>query len=333
MRVLAQFSEEMEEYSIDEAFLSIAAEDPLAIAQEIKQRVLQWTGIPVSIGVGPTKTLAKVANDIAKKNPTSRGIMGLHRREEIDPILEKLAPEEIWGIGHRLSRALKREGIFSAKAFKDLSDVWISQHFSVILLRTAWELRGTPCLQLQDVPETRKSIIRSRSFGHRVKTFEELSEALCSYVDDALQTLRSEKLLPSFFTVFLTTSRYIDQPYSQSCTQTLPEPTHYTPTICNLAKQALRSIYKQGPLYKKTGIILGGLVPEGSFQTDLFPSYSSSSEKQLQAMQVFDVLKERYGDNALRFASEGTLQKWRMQRGAVSARFTTSWNELLTIRI
>ena len=333
MRVLSQFSEEMEEYSIDEAFLLIETSDPLSLAHEIRQRVLQWTGIPVSIGIGPTKTLAKVANDIAKKNSLTKGITGLYKKEEIDSILEKLAPEEIWGIGPRLSRALQKEGVFNAKTFKDLPDHWISQRFSVVLLRTAWELRGISCLQLQEVSDLRKSIIRSRSFGYRVTALEELSEALCSYADDALQMLRSEKLLPSFFTVFLTTSRFIEEAYSQSCTMTLPEPTHYTPTICKLAKQALSSIYKKGFLYKKTGIILGGLVPEHSFQADLFSPSSGNSEKQLQAMQVFDVLKERYGNGALRFASEGTLQKWRMQRGSVSARFTTSWNELLTIRI
>lgn len=330
MRVLSQFSEEMEEYSIDEAFLWAASSDPIAFAQEIRQRILQWTGIPVSIGIGTTKTLAKVANDIAKKKDW---IFGFCNGVKIDPVLEKLAVEEIWGIGSRLSKALQAEGICNAKAFKDLPDHWIKQRFSVVLLRTAWELRGIPCLELQEMPVERKSITRSRSFGYKVTALAELNEALCSYADDALETLRKEQLLPSFLTVFLTTSPFIEKAYSNSCTLVLPEPTHYTPTVSTLAKDALKRIYREGLPYKKTGIILGGFVPEHTFQPDLFQLRPLNPQKQLQAMQVFDDLKERYGKSALRFASEGTLQKWRMQRGSVSARFTTSWNELLTIRI
>jgi DNA polymerase V len=330
MRVLSQFSEEMEEYSIDEAFLQIASEDPITLAKEIKQRVFQWTGIPVSIGIGPTKTLAKVANDIAKKRD---GIFGFCNGIKVDPILEKLAPEEIWGIGSRLGKALHAEGIRNAKAFKDLPDHWIKQRFSVVLLRTACELRGIPCLELHEAPVERKSITRSRSFSYKVTALAELNEALCSYADDALETLRKEQLLPSFLTVFLTTSPFIEKAYSNSCTLVLPEPTHYTPTVSTLAKDALNRIYRDGLPYKKTGIILGGLVLEHTFQPDLFQLRTSNPQKQLQAMQVFDDVKERYGKSALRFASEGTLQKWRMQRGSVSARFTTAWNELLTIRI
>lgn len=330
MRVLSHFSEQMEEYSIDEAFLQIACQDPIFLAKQIKQKVLQWTGIPVSIGIGATKTLAKLANDIAKKRD---GIFSFCNKMKIDPILEKLAPKEVWGIGSRLSQALLAEGICNAKAFKDLPDHWIKHRFSVTLLRTAWELRGIPCLDLHDAPLERKSITRSRSFGCKVTDLIELNEALCSYADDALENLRKEHLLPSFVTVFLTTSPFIEKAYSNSYTLVLPEPTHYTPAVCRLAKDALKRIYRHGLPYKKTGIVLGGLVPEHSFQPDLFQLRTCNPQKQLQAMQVFDDVKIRYGKSALRFASEGTHQKWRMQRGSVSARFTTSWNELLTIRI
>lgn len=333
MHVLSQFSEEMEEYSIDEAFLQVASDDPIAFAQEIKQRVLQWTGIPVSIGIGSTKTLAKVANDVAKKNPLSEGIFSFESEDGINAVLGQMAPDEIWGIGSRLSQALQAEGICTAKEFKDLPLSWIKQRFSVVLVRTAMELRGISCLHLNDLPFLRKSITRSRSFSYRVTDLSELNEALCSYTDDALETLRKEKLLPSFLTVFLTTSAFIEKAYSNSLTLVLPEPTYYTPTVCALAKQALQKIFRKGLAYKKTGIILGGLVPEQSFQPDLFDSSVKNSQKQLQAMQVFDVVKLRYGKNGMRFASEGIEQKWQMQRSRTSARFTTSWKELLTIRI
>jgi DNA polymerase V len=333
MSVLSRFSPHFEEYSIDEAFLFLENENPLKIAQEIQQTVLQWTGIPVSIGIGPTKTLAKVANDIAKNTPSSQGIFAFKDKMHIDTILSTLPVQEIWGIGSRLSSMLSAAGITYAGAFKDAPDLWIKQHGSVTLLRTAWELRSIPCLTLQELPVPRLSITRSRSFGKPTSDWNDLAEALSTYAATALCDLRAEHLLPSFLTVFLMTSAFIADAYHNSITLTLTEPTSYTPTVTSLAKDGLRKIYRKGYLYKKVGIILGGLISEGNTQPDLFSSSTKDTVKQTKAMQLCDTINHRYQGKAIRFASEGISQSWQMQRGNVSPRFTTAWKELLTIRI
>jgi DNA polymerase V len=330
MHILARFSPDMEEYSIDEAFLYLGCEDPAALAREIKETVLKWTGIPVSIGIGCTKTLAKVANDMAKKR---EGIFAFTSAEQTESALEKLEVEEIWGIGRQLSAALKSEGIHHARAFKDCSDAWIKKRFSVMLLRTAYELRGIPCLSFNEQPVPRKSITCSRSFGNKLTALTEIEEALSAYVAIAAEKLRDEELLSSFLTVFLMTSSFIENAYSNSFTVTLDEPTAYTPQLTAKAKEALSKIFRLGYPYKKVGVILGGFFPKKTYQPDLFSGDEKQKERQRKAMQVIDTLNQRFGSSRLRFAAEGLRQNWKMQRGNVSARYTTAWDELLQIDI
>lgn len=328
MHVLSRFSEEMEIYSIDEAFLRIESEDPVAIAREIKRVVLKWTGIPVSIGIGTTKTLSKVANDIAKKGD---GVFAFSDPTQIDAVLEKLPVQEIWGIGRQLSAALQEAGIYNARAFKDAPDHWIKKRFSVMLVRTACELRGIPCLEFNELPVPRKSITCSRSFGKAVTKIEEIQEALASYTATAAETLREEELLPSFVTVFLMTSPFREQSYSNSATITLEEPTAFTPELVAKAKSALQHIFRPGYVYKKVGIIMGGFTPKMSYQPDLFHSDEKQKAKQTRAMQVVDNLNARFGKSAVQFAGEGITKHWKMKRGNASPRFTTSWDEILKI--
>jgi DNA polymerase V len=330
MHVLSRFSPDMEEYSIDEAFLRIAVEDPLAIAKEIKSTVLKWTGIPVSVGIGATKTLAKVANDIAKKK---NGIFTFTDAAQIDATLENMDVEEIWGIGRSLSAALREEGIKNPRALKDAPDAWIKKRFSVVLLRTVYELRGQSCLSLIELPAPRKSITCSRSFGKAVTKLKEIEEALASYAGNAAEKLREEELLPSFLIVFLMTSPFSKQAYSNSWTMTLNEPTAFTPALISKAKEALGKIFRAGLLYKKVGIIMGGFAPQTNYQPDLFYSDEAKTNRQRRAMQVVDDLNQRFGGSSIRFAAEGIRQPWKMKRGNVTQRFTTSWDELLNIEI
>ena len=330
MHVLARFSPDMEEYSIDEAFLWIEAQDLIAVAQEIKQTVLKWTGIPVSIGIGKTKTLSKVANDIAKKGD---GIFAFSDAAQIDSVLEKLPVKDVWGIGRQLSAALEEAGIKNTRAFKDAPDDWIKKRFSVVLLRTAYELRGIPCLSFHELPVTRKSITCSRSFGNPVTQLKDIEEALADYTANAAEKLREEELLPSFLTVFLMTSPFHQQAYSNSWTVTLPEPTAFTPELTAHAKEALRRIFRAGLIYKKVGVIMGEFVPAANYQPDLFVSDEKKTQKKNRAMQVVDDLNQRYGGSSIRFASEGIQQRWKMKRGNVTPRYTTSWDELLNIEI
>jgi DNA polymerase V len=330
MQVLSQFSPEMEEYSIDEAFLRLSCDNPMALAKEIKDTVLKWTGIPVSIGIGVTKTLSKVANDIAKKK---EGIFAFTDQKQTNSALEKLKCEEIWGIGKNLSAALESSGIENARAFKDAPDDWIKKKFSVTLLRTAYELRGISSLELAELPIQRKSITCSRSFGGKVTQLDEIEEALSSYTATAAEKLRQEELLPSFLTVFLMTSAFIEHAYSNSSTLTLNEPTAFTPDLTTKAKEALRTIFRPGYAYKKVGITMGGFFPQGNFQPDLFGSSEKEKARQRRAMKVIDELNQRFGDTSLHFAAEGIRKRWKMQRGNVSPRYTTSWDELLNIKI
>jgi DNA polymerase V len=330
MQTLSHFSSEMEEYSIDEAFLKIETEDPLTIAQEIKKTVLQWTGIPVSIGIGSTKTLAKVANDIAKKK---EGIFAFENNAQCDAVLKTLPVQDIWGIGRNLSDSLKEAGIADAWSFKEASDTWIKKRFSVILLRTAYELRGISCLSLNELPVPRKSIVHSRSFGTPVSKLSEIEEALASYTAKAAEKLREEELLPTFLTVFLLTSRFSKQAYSNSWTMSLDEPTSFTPELVVKGKEALRKIYRSGYIYKKVGIVMGGFTQTTNVQPDLFRSDLQQTHKQKKAMDAIDSLKGRYGGSAIRFASEGLEQRWKMKRGHATPRYTTCWNELLSIEI
>jgi len=329
MEVLSHFSPSMEEYSIDEAFLILEdCPDLLVIAGKIKETVLQWTGIPVSIGIGKTKTLAKVANDLAKKG---NGIFAFFDEKEIDKVLEHLPVGEIWGIGPNISSFLRSEGIRFALQLKKAQDDWIKRHLSVITLRCVFELRGIDCLGLEEESSPRQSITYSRSFGSAVVKEEDLGEAASSYVAKALEKLRSQNSLASSLCVFVMTSRHISKPYYNHMTMTFAEPSDYTPLFIKEAKQAIKTLFRPGLMYKKVGVILGDFVSKDCYQADFFSSSSLSKEKQVQTMQVLDELNHIYGDRILRFAAEGLDQSWKMKKGNCSKRFTTCWDELLII--
>lgn len=330
MEVLQQFSPDYEIYSIDEAFLVIAAEDPLSIAREMRQRVLRWTGIPVSVGIAPTKTLAKVANHIAKKVEKHEGVYLLNDPQQIDRTLADFPLDDIWGIGRNLSRRLRGHGIFTPLQFKNSSDSWIQKCYSVVLLKTALELRGISCLPLEEVEEPNKSITCSRSFGTPVTTLEQLEEAISNYTARAAEKLRQQELCAGYLTVYLTTSPFIENPYSNSASISLPEPTDYTPHLISLSKRGIQAIFRSGCSYKKVGVILDDLSLKTFHQLDLF---SVPSPDRSKAMEVLDEINGAYGRNALQFAAEGIEKPWKMRRSHTSARFSTHWKELLKVKI
>jgi DNA polymerase V len=282
------------------------------------------------VGIGPTKTLAKLANDIAKKK--QEGIYALYEKERIDAVMRSLPVQEVWGIGSQLGAALSAYGIDNVLTLKNTPDSWIKAHFSITLLKTVWELRGISCLPLNDDLQIRKSITCSRSFGAPVSAQGDLEEALASYAANAAETLRSEELMASYATIFLMTSLHRTPCYSNSATLTLDEPTHDTPLLIAAAKKALSSIYRTGYIYKKVGITLTGIVPEACYQPDLFHA-KGNREKRLKAMAACDAINQRFGPDAMHFAAEGIKQRWRMKRGNVSQRFTTCWDELLTVNM
>ena len=332
MQTLERFAVNIQVYSIDEAFLRFKSDNLQEDAKLIRSTVLQWTGIPVSLGIAPTKTLAKVANHCAKAS--LEGIFVLVDEALQEAILRDLPVEKVWGIGRRISEFLKRQGITNAWQFCHADDIWIKKHLSVTGLRTAWELRGICCLELEEMPSTKKSIMSSKSFGKPLIHYEEIAEALASYTARAAEKMRQQGCLASFLEVFLIThSSHPKDTFSDAVQLILPQPTDYTPELIHRAKKCLRKLFLKGFIYKKTGILLGGFVPHDSFQPDLFVAQGNALQKRNELMKVFDEANRQFGRGKLKWAAEGTTQAWKMRQARCSAHFTTRWKDLLTIKI
>lgn len=328
MQTLETFNPDMEIYSVDEAFLYVG-EDPISHCRMIRQKVLQWTGIPVSIGIASTKTLAKIAGEAAKKNHAHKGVF-FPSQQELDILLETLHTVDVWGIGRRLATQFAKHGIHTAAQLRALDDLWVKKHFSVITLRTIWELQGKPSVGLEDASSA-QSIMTSRSFGRPITTQEELLEAVCTYASMGAEKLREENALASWLQVFTMTG--IHHPTSHAHV-TLPEPSHYTPILLDYATAALKSIFRSGASYKKAGVLYGGLVPANHYQPDLFiPQDPTTATKRKEAMALVDHINSAYGSDTLHFASSGTLRPWKKKSSLRSPHYTTSWSDLLTISL
>ncbi len=337
MAVLSRFAPDMEIYSIDEAFLSFRSGDLRKLehlARRIRRTVWKWTGIPVSIGIGQTKTLAKVANRVAKSSPEYGGVFALGDTSGVDACLKPLPVGKVWGIGRRHEKTLRCHGIYTAYQLKTAPDSWIRRHLSVTGLRTAWELRGISCIPLEEVPSPKKGIACSRTFERWVEAREELREAVSLYTTRAAEKLRGSRLLAACVQVYLTTSPYQEGPrYANALTCHLPVPTDYTPSLIAAACRGLDRIFKPGYRYKKAGILLMGLTRAGRRQASLF--YHQSREdlaRQGRLMRAVDGINARYGRETLRFASSGIVREWQSRPSHRSPRYTTCWSELPRVR-
>jgi DNA polymerase V len=318
MTTLEEFGFPIEIYSIDEAFVELPSDIPETIGKEIRSKILQWTGIPISMGVGVTKTLAKVGSDLAKKRDD--GVFFLN-----DPptVLSKLPVQDVWGIGGQTTAELNRFGIRTAGELTQQSDSWIQKHFSSALLRVVLELRGTSCLSLEEIPAPKQGIVSSRSFGRLVETLEELKEAVASFIAIAAEKLRRQQLLASHLGVFIVGKDRI----ARSASSPLSVPTSYTPLLITQAHYLLTKLYQQGS-YRKAGVMLNNLGPEEENQLDLFEAQPPEN-----LMPLMDDINRRKKKRALFFAAEGTDPSWKPQSNSCSPHFTTQWNELLKIKI
>lgn len=334
MRTLENFSPDLQIYSIDEAFLVLDVPDVVAYCQEMKQTVLKYTGIPISIGIGKTMTLSKVANDIAKKDPFCQNVFSLESSVVREKVLQQLPVEDVWGIGKRIADFLHRQDIHTAGEFKDADDNWIKKSLSIVGLRMAWELRGISCLSMEETPPPKKSITCSRSFSRPISDLDELLEAISTYTSRAAEKLRDQESLASYMDIFLMTNQHHDSPYYANQVQViLPQPSHYTPRLIHYAKRGLRHIFREGLFYKKTGLTLGGLVPSKAYQLDFFVENKGEQEKERAIMQVMDQLNQQYGYKIIKTAAEGIEQPWKSKRQNCTPHYTTCWNEILTIKI
>jgi DNA polymerase V len=325
MQTLEQFSPDVEVYSIDEAFVVLSG-DVAAIAQELRATVLQWTGIPASVGVATTKTLAKVANHLAKQGS------GVCMLSDPTPMLAELPVGEIWGIGHRLSHRLQLHGILTALQLRDVELPWIQQLMGIVGVRLVQELRGISCLPLELCPMPRKSCCVSRSFGRPVEWLSDLKEAVATYGARAAAKVRRDDLRASVVTVFITTNRFKpDEPqYSNSAVVQLHQPANDTFTLVQASLRAVEQLYRPGYQYKKAGVLLTELSPTALVQWDLF-SDPAQQERRGALMRTVDSLNQQFGAGTVFCAAEGVKKEWGMRAERRSPCYTTRWKELMVV--
>ncbi len=332
MDSLRLFAPDMEVYSIDEAFLRLDHLQPRNLyeyCKTIRAKVIQWTGIPVSIGIGPSKVLAKVANRVAKKQ-TDDGVFDIRSQKTQDEILKTLDVEKIWGIAGRWAERLGRMGIEKASELRDASPTIIRKHLSVVGERLLRELKGHSCIDLEDI-QPRKNIMSSKSFGTLLTKKEPMEEALANYAARACEKLRQQNSRAQAVYVFVQTNgfRETDKQYSNALTCTLTIPTSDTRIIIEAAKFCLNRIYKQGYRYKKTGIMLLDLIPASLEQKHLFVDFDHRPGDHL--MDLVDRINKDHGPDTLFFGAQGVTREWKMRCGLRSPRYTTQWDELLMV--
>lgn len=336
MQVLSRFCPAMEVYSIDEAFadLSGVPGGPTAFARRLRATVEQWTGIPVSIGIGPTKTLAKLANRFAKKQPRCRGVFDLCASPDPDRVLRWTDVKDVWGIGPRHAKRLRKRGVTTALDFRDLPRAWVKKKMTVTGLHTLLELRGLPCHGFSEGPADKKTIVSSRSFGRPVTTLPDLLEATSQYTTRAAEKLRRQESVAATVMVFLQTNSFkLGQPqYSNALSIPLPVATAHTPTLITTAQKGLRRIYRTGYDYKKCGVMLSGLEPTDGRWLNLLDLQPDAHSRHAPLMRLVDDLNHRWGRDTLKYASSGIDGTWRMRREMRSPRYTTVWNELLEVQ-
>ena len=332
MRTLKRFNSDIEIYSIDEAFLDLSNfpdNEVKNIGHEIRNIVLKWTGIPTSIGIAKTKTLSKVANHIAKKKQS--GVTSFIGIENIDSILEKVEINDVWGVGKQLTKFYHKSGIYNAKQLKNVSNTWIKKSSNVLSSRTAMELRGIPCIDLEATSSKRKSCVVSRSFGQRVENFQELKEAIASYSLNASEKIRSESLVTKSITVFIRTSPFQSRfgYYSNSKTIDFPIATNNSIEIVKAAISSLETIFKNGYRYQKAGVMLSRLSDSVGGKN----LFSSEKDKKINSlMKSIDNTNHRYGRSTLSLASAGVHKRWNTRRQHYSKIDTVDFYCLPTIK-
>ncbi|NCA81981.1 MAG: Y-family DNA polymerase [Opitutae bacterium] len=332
MQVLARFSPDVERYSIDEAFLLFPARPPdelRTLAEDIRRTVLRWTGIPACVGVARTKTLAKIANRLAKKTPASGGVWLLDDPADIAARLAQVAVDDVWGIGRRYAAFLRGRGIATALQLARQPRDWVRRHLTIGGLHTVMELGGEPCIPFEENPPPARSLLCSRSFGERVADLGSLEEALSTHVQRAAEKLRQKGLRAGAVQAFLETSRFRPEEYfAHSGCQALAAPTAYTPELHAAALRILRAIYRPGHAYQRIGVLLLDLVPEGARQLT-FWDLDVEQPRHKALMQALDKVNATYGRGTLVFAAAGLGPKaWHMRQERRSNRYTTRWAEL-----
>lgn len=327
MTTLERFAPEMEIYSIDEAFLSLKGL-PLNYAsygRKIRGSVLKNTGMPVGVGIGPTKTLAKLASHIAKKSAKCNYVCAIEDPRQWHQVFKKIPVNKVWGIGSKLAKRLSMLQIFSVYQLMQQDAKHMRKQFSVNVARTIDELNGIECYQLEQAPEPKKQIYSTRSFGRKIRDCYELEQSVAQYASRACQKLRQQHHLVKTMLVFASSAHFIEHSYSRSVAIALPMPTNDTRLVIEAARAGIRKvIYKPGVSFARAGVGLIELKPESPEQLDAFTESQSLKSKQL--MHIVDQINRT--QCPIFFASQGIEQHWKMTRNFMSPRYTTKWEDL-----
>ncbi|EEH3908207.1 Y-family DNA polymerase [Salmonella enterica] len=338
MSTLEAMSPRCEIYSIDEAFCDLTGVRNCRVlqefGQELKDAVYQNTGLAVGVGIAQTKTLAKLANHAAKKwQRQTGGVVDLSNQDRQRKLMAALPVDEVWGVGRRISKKLEAMGIKTVLDLADTDIRFIRKHFNVVLERTARELRGEPCLELEEFAPVKQEIVCSRSFGERITDYDAMRQAICSYASRAAEKLRGEHQYCRFISTFVKTSPFaLNEPYyGNSASVKLLTPTQDSRDIIAAATRSLDAIWKDGHRYQKAGVMLGDFFSQGIAQLNLFDDNAPrrGSEK---LMEVLDHLNAKEGKGALYFAGQGIQQQWAMKREMLSPRYTTRYEDLLQVK-
>jgi DNA polymerase V len=322
-----------ETYSIDEAFLDmghVAFEERNDFAEQIRHTIHQHIGIPTRVGIGSTKTLAKLANHLAKKHS---GIFDFTAIDNIEQILATLPATAVWGIGPRWGKALAANSINTALQLRDADRFWIRKRLGVVGLRTVLELQGISCLPIEQCPPARRSICVSRSFGKCVRSVVELKEAVATFTAQAAHKLRKQGLAAGALSVFVSSSRYKDNYFSNSASFQLLSVTAHTPKLMAPALLLADRLWRDDITFAKAGVILSGLTESAAIQLNLFESYQTGIDLQERhLMETVDAVNTRYSQGSLRLGAQGIDQPWKTRAGFLSPRYTTRWAELPLVR-
>ncbi len=335
MKTMQSFVQDIEVYSIDEAFLDLTTmvhQDFTTLAFEIRQAVKSNVGIPVTIGIAKTKTLAKIANRYAKKRMKAIGVFCMDTDEKTKEALSATEIGDVWGIGGQYEKLLLRNGYKTALDLLEAPEAWIRKNMSVVGQRLLNELKGIACLQMEELPSAKKAICTARSFGRLLSSKEDIREATSNYVSRCAEKLRKQKSYCKFLQVFLQTNihRQQDKQYFRSVNIELPVATSNSAELISYAMKGLDIIYKEGYNFKKSGILVSNLVPESELQMGLFDSRDRIRDKKL--MGVLDKVNGKFGKNLVRFAVQGYSNKWKLRQARLSPCYTTRLDDVLIIK-
>lgn len=337
MFTLEALSPRCEIYSIDEAFCDLAGVRNCRVLEdfgrELKDAVYQNTGLAVGVGIAQTKTLAKLANHAAKKwQRQTGGVVDLSNLDRQRKLMAALPVDEVWGVGRRISKKLEAMGIKTVMDLADTDIRFIRKHFNVVLERTVRELRGEPCLELEEFAPVKQEIVCSRSFGERITDYDAMRQAICSYASRAAEKLRGEHQYCRFISTFVKTSPFaLNEPYyGNSASVKLLTPTQDSRDIIAAATRSLDAIWKDGHRYQKAGVMLGDFFSQGIAQLNLFDENAPRAGSD-RLMEVLDHLNAKEGRGTLYFAGQGGQQLWQMKREMLSPRYTTRYSDLLSV--